>query len=271
MSLGEIRERMMKAQKACIQNVDIFETATATILTNVCKSIKLAPEFLLTVMLPAAAHCCFNASVRSWSNYLNHFIIYSIICGFPCAGKSQAMRFVRKAVEDVEDALGINPDDSKNNNSATIESLIGELQKHSSIVQLWDELNTFLYSMGIYKSEKSAYDRSYFNTFFNGENRQRRQTCKNQKGTITKPRLNISAAGHPITTISSISDENTNIFTQDGLFARFIICAPKASAPLSSDFCDIDMHCPSLSHLLFGINQLHTNGVRDSSIILYFS
>ncbi|CAF0731448.1 unnamed protein product [Didymodactylos carnosus] len=74
-------------------------------------------------------------------------------------------------------------DESRNNNSTTIESLISKLQKHSHIIQLWDELNRFLFSMEIYKSE---FDRSYFNTSFDGESWSFRRTCKNIKGVMAK-------------------------------------------------------------------------------------
>ncbi|CAF1514273.1 unnamed protein product, partial [Didymodactylos carnosus] len=60
-----------------------------------------------------------------------------------------------------------------------------------------------------------------------------------------------------MTVITSL-EENVNIpVTLDALFARFIVCAPRAKAPKSDDFKPICLDIPSLMHFLFAVYALH--------------
>ena len=62
---------------------------------------------------------------------------------------------------------------------ATIESLIHELGDNSNVIQIHDECNTLVDSLDLYKSGGnggSSYDRSLFNSIYNGDPEIKRTT-----------------------------------------------------------------------------------------------
>ena len=60
--------------------------------------------------------------------------------------------------------------------AATIESLVKELAKGEPLIQLWDEMDTWSQTMGLYKSGGgNAYDRSLFCTLYSSPKFIRRQ------------------------------------------------------------------------------------------------
>ena len=53
----------------------------------------------------------------------------------------------------------------------TVESMVEELNEDTSknLFQLWDELNTFVEQFGMYIPGADAFDRSIYNSLYNGE------------------------------------------------------------------------------------------------------
>ncbi|CAF1509047.1 unnamed protein product, partial [Didymodactylos carnosus] len=145
---------------------------------------------------------------------------------------------------------------------SSIESLIEELEEYHDIIQIWDELNTFTSTMGLYRAEKATYDRSFFNMFFNGEKEKRRQTCRKSR-VLKNPKLNIACGGQPGTAILAMTEDPSVPVTQDGLFSRFLVAAPEARAPRSSDFKKLNQNIPGLKHLLFTVHMLHVDDARN--------
>ncbi|CAF1631132.1 unnamed protein product [Didymodactylos carnosus] len=209
---------------------------------------------LTTTLLPSVAHLCQHAFIRSWFGKTQPFIIYATITALPCSAKSAAL-------VDIEKWKQIKPEDSHLNCSASIESLLAELKKHKSIIQIFDEMNTFISSMGLYKNEKAAYDRAYFCMLFNGESYVRRQTC-GASTELQNTRLNIVCCEQPLTTINSISEDISMLVTQDDLFVRCFYCLCSVVTCTVSDFKPIDINVPTLSHLFYAIDRLHADQSR---------
>ncbi|CAF1562804.1 unnamed protein product, partial [Didymodactylos carnosus] len=261
MNFEILQRRLDYCANATVDFDEIFNENLCSILNNIRHNSALEPMMLTTTLLPSVAHLCQHAFIRSWSGKTQPFIIYAIITALPCSGKSVALKYMSDALVDIEKWKQIKPEDSHLNCSASIESLLAELKKHKSIIQIFDEMNTFVSSMGLYINEKAAYDRAYFCMLFNGESYVRRQTCGGSTE-LQNTRLNIVCCGQPLTTINSISEDISTLVTQDGLFARFIVCAPLSRAPYSSDFKPIDINVPTLSHLFYAIDRLHADQSR---------
>ncbi|CAF0928430.1 unnamed protein product [Didymodactylos carnosus] len=85
----EIERRMQEAAIFVTNPNDIFDANTNEIPENICKSSGLSTNhvYLTTVLLPTIAHFCVHATITSWSDMINHFILYTIIIGNPSAGK----------------------------------------------------------------------------------------------------------------------------------------------------------------------------------------
>lgn len=73
--------------------------------------------------------------------------------------------------------------------------LMGNCENHN-LLQIWDEFNTFIEQFGLYKSGGGAFDRSIYNTIYNGEEELQYQTKKSQFA-ILQPRLSIFGCAHP--------------------------------------------------------------------------
>ena len=78
----------------------------------------------------------------------------------------------------------------------TIESLLEELNVNINLFQIWDEFSTFSDQFGMYKSGGGSFDRSIYNTVYNGEEELSHET-KKYKINISQPRLSIFGSGHP--------------------------------------------------------------------------
>ncbi|CAF1450805.1 unnamed protein product [Didymodactylos carnosus] len=85
----EIERRMQEAAIFVTNPNDIFDANTNELPENICKSSGLSTNhvYLTTVLLPTIAHFCVHATITSWSDMINHFILYTIIIGNPSAGK----------------------------------------------------------------------------------------------------------------------------------------------------------------------------------------
>ena len=78
----------------------------------------------------------------------------------------------------------------------TVESLLEELNENLNLYQIWDELSTFTDQFGMYKGGGASFDRSIYNSIYNGEEQLNHET-KKYKIKIKQPRLSIIGAGHP--------------------------------------------------------------------------
>ncbi|CAF4086219.1 unnamed protein product [Rotaria sordida] len=145
-------------------------------------------EYLVTMLSPAIGH------------FLNDTII-----GYPSVNKSSATEAILNACLAIEKHIGIKPEESRVNCSATVESLLTELKNTSPrLIQIWDEAVTLLQSFGLYKQGGAAYDRSIMCTLYNSSAFVRRQT-KSGNIAVGNPVLNIAAAARPADIFSSVS------------------------------------------------------------------
>ena len=78
----------------------------------------------------------------------------------------------------------------------TVESLLEELNENVNLFQIWDEFSTFSEQFGMYKGGASSFDRSIYNSVYNGEEELNHET-KKYKIKVHQPRLSIFGAGHP--------------------------------------------------------------------------
>ncbi|CAF1376326.1 unnamed protein product [Didymodactylos carnosus] len=149
---------------------------------------------------------------------------------------------------------------------ATIESVFAEVQRVGPhLLQLYDELNTFLGSLGLYKAAGGAtYDRSLINQLYNTLRYIGRQTVTNSNN-IENPSLNIGGPGHPDELINGIRSDMHG----DGFFSRFLISAPKPSIPYIEEIKNIESSIPSITHLLYTIYVFHADAVGDGIIYMY--
>ena len=76
--------------------------------------------------------------------------------------------------------------------------MVEEIDKseNHNLFQIWDEFNTFIEQFGLYKSGGGSFDRSIYNTIYNGETEFQYQTKKYQV-IVKQPRLSIFACVHP--------------------------------------------------------------------------
>ena len=72
---------------------------------------------------------------------------------------------------------------------------VNKCENHN-IFQIWDEFNTFIEQFGMYKNGGSGFDRSIYNSIYNGEEELIYQTKKYQYQ-ISQPRLSIFGCVHP--------------------------------------------------------------------------
>ncbi|CAF4128008.1 unnamed protein product [Rotaria sordida] len=184
------------------------------------------------------------------------------------SNKSTAIGLIERATREVEEYLQIKIEDSRINGSVTIESLLHELEKKRSIIQAFDEFNTFASSFSLYRADKAVYHRSVLNTLWNGPKSYFRQLVK---GDIKceNPWLSIVAAAHPSAIINILKEEN-NQLGADGLFARFIFSARISPEDVhkrskrDTDATNGELYVqpsayPSLSHIMYFIYLMHDN------------
>ncbi|CAF1634711.1 unnamed protein product, partial [Didymodactylos carnosus] len=148
------------------------------------------------------------------------------IVGYAGANKSKTVDLLRDTCQDIDMVLGNKLEDSRVNNSATIESLFSGMQRVGLLLlQLLDEISTFFASLGLYKATGGAsYDRSLINQLYNTLRYIRHQTLDNSTS-VQNPLLNIGGAGHPDELPNGIRSDMQG----DGFISRFLISCPTPS------------------------------------------
>ena len=104
-----------------------------------------------------------------------------------------------------------------------MEAIIELLKNLGQILSLYDESSSFIGALGRYNNGGTSYDRSIFLQLFNGTTINR--DLKGGRTRLRNPKLNICLLGHPCSFIRLIKEENESF--DDGLFQRFLMCAPK--------------------------------------------
>ncbi|CAF1387343.1 unnamed protein product [Rotaria sordida] len=225
------------------------------------------------MLLPAIGHFVNGSQIRTNTGTPTNISFFTTIIGYPGVNKSSATEAILNACLAIEKHIGIKPEESRVNCSATVESLLTELKNTSPrLIQIWDEAVTLLQSFDLYKQGGAAYNRSIMCTLYNSSALVRRQT-KSGNIAVENPVLNIAAAAHPADIFSSVSSESDD----DGLMARFLFSAPAPCIPLSNEIRSLNIDEPGLTHLLYIIycfNSTEQNDVRrttdnDSPRILY--
>ncbi|CAF2827626.1 unnamed protein product [Rotaria sp. Silwood2] len=166
-------------------------------------------EYLVTMLLPAIGHFVNGSQIRTNTGTPTNISFFTTIIGYPSVNKSSATEAILNACLTIEKHIGIKPEESRVNCSATVESLLTELKNASPrLIQIWDEAVTLLQSFGLYKQGGAAYDRSIMSTLYNSSALVRRQT-KSGNIAVKNPVLNIAAAAHPADIFSSVSSQLT--------------------------------------------------------------
>ncbi|CAF1413702.1 unnamed protein product [Adineta steineri] len=223
---------------------------------------------LITVVLSGISHWCSRTLLNIDVDWDIPLIFFGVIVGYPGSNKSTAITLIERATRDVEQYLQIKIENSHVNGSATIESLLHELEKKTSIIQAFDEFNTFQSSFSLYRADKAAYYRSILNTLWNGPKYYFRQLVK---GDIKceNPWLSIVAAAHPGAIINILKEES-NQLGNDGLFARFVFSARISPEDIhkrskreidttTGEYTIKSSNYPSLAHIMYFIHLMHHN------------
>ncbi|CAF2950321.1 unnamed protein product [Rotaria sp. Silwood2] len=265
MSNHKCRSIMYECTKVTPPN-DIFPYDIRVVLENIVNLKKVPIMHLLVVIFAGIAHWCSRTVLNIDIDWDIPLLFYGVIIGYPGSNKSTAIGLIERATREIEEYLQIKIEDSRINGSVTIESLLHELERKRSLVQAFDEFNTFASSFGLYRADKAVYHRSVLNTLWNGPKSYFRQLVK---GDIKceNPWLSIVAAAHPSAIINILKDEN-NQSGVDGLFARFIFSARFSPEDVhkrskrdvdttASEYNTQSSPCPSLSHIMYFIYLMH--------------
>lgn len=210
---------MEKAAKYPMNITEIFDENICVLIDNICASGQMPREYLITMLLPAIGHFVNGSQIRTNTGTPTNISFFTTIIGYPSVNKSGATEAILNACLIIEKHIGVRPEESRVNCSATVESLLAELKNTSPrLIQIWDEAVTLLQSFGLYKQGGAAYDRSIMCTLYNSSAVVKRQT-KSGNVVVENPVLNIAAAAHPADIFSSVSNESDD----DGLMARFFV------------------------------------------------
>lgn len=256
----KIRSIMQKAALYPMNVVEIFDENVSNLIYNICSSSQMPPEYFITMLLPAIGHFINGNQIRTNTGTPTNISFFTTIIGYPSVNKSSATEAILNAILTIEKQMGLKPEESRVNCSATVESLLTELKNTwPRLIQIWDEAVTLLQSFGLYKQGGAAYDRSIMCTLYNSSSIVKRQT-KSGSIAVENPVLNIAAAAHPGDIFSSVCNESD----EDGLMARFLFAAPEPCMPLSHEITQLDIDEPSLTHLLYIIHCFNTPEQNDA-------
>ena len=259
-SVHKTRSIMQKTALHPMNIDEIFDENICTLVDNICSSNQMPHEYFVTMLLPAIGHFINGSQMRTNTGTPTNISFFTTIIGYPSVNKSSATESILNASLVIEKYLGIKPDKSRVNCSATVESLLTELKNTSpKLIQIWDEAVTLLESFGLCKQGGVAYDRSIMCTLYNSSAVVKRQT-KSGNITVENPVLNIAAAAHPIDIFSFVSSESDD----DGLMARFLFSAPAPCIPLSREIRPLNIDEPSLLHLLYIIYCFNSSEHNDA-------
>ena len=259
-SVHKLRNIMEKAAMYPMNVGEIFDENICVLIDNVCSSSQIPREYLITMLLPAIGHFVNGGQIRTNTGTSTNISFFTAIIGYPSVNKSSATEAILNACLVIEKHIGIKPEESRINCSATVESLLTELKNTSPrLIQIWDEAVTLLQSFGLYKQGGAAYDRSIMCTLYNSPAVVKRQT-KSGNIVVENPVLNIAAAAHPADIFSSLSNESDD----DGLMARFLFSAPEPCIPLSNEIIQLNIDEPSLTHLLYIIYCFNSTEQYDA-------
>ena len=156
--------------------------------------------------------------------------------------------------------------------ASTVECLVRDLENNPNAFQLWDEFATLSESFGLYKGGgggASAYDKSIFNSIYNGDSEIKRSTIKSQT-CASQPRLGILAAGHPSRVIEMLLKEKNCKSGCDGLISRFIFSVPNAMRKSLRDLAIIPVNSFTLKHLFLMVYFINKNAARTKETKTHF-
>ncbi|CAG2188948.1 unnamed protein product [Mytilus edulis] len=235
---------------------DPFDELTNCTLKNLATANSVPVEYIFPPFITAVFHFLNKSEIISWGSWYQPSIIYSSTVGFTGTNKTAAMDAVRNGIMDVESANGVAEVQSRINQSATVESLLKQLNNDSRQIQLWDELKTWQSSLGLYKTgAASDYDTTIYLTAYNGGTL-KRQTC-NSNISIMKPVVNICGMAHPGEICKCLDEERKNSNSNDGLYSRFLMCMPQPEFRDANVTEDTFTDAPSISRLLYVVDKLH--------------
>lgn len=104
---------------------EVFDFKTGETSENSSSANSIPPEFLLPPFLAACGHFLGQSVVCPWGTWKQPAIIYSTTVGFTGTNKSAAMDVIKEAIK--ESAQGLSVQNSRINQSATVESLLKQL------------------------------------------------------------------------------------------------------------------------------------------------
>ncbi|XP_062582873.1 uncharacterized protein LOC134244630, partial [Saccostrea cucullata] len=235
---------------------DVFDQKTGDMLENISSANSIPPEFLLPPFLAACGHFLGKSVVCPWGTWKQPAIIYSTTVGFTGTNKSAAIEIIKGAIQEVESAQGIPFQNSRINQSATVESLLKQLTQENRQIMMWDELKTWQTSLGLYKSgSASDYDTTIYLTAYNGGSL-KRQTC-NSNTAIPCPVLNLTGMSHPGEICKRLDEERKTSDNNDGLYSRFLMCMPEPVFSFADEVQEVRQDLPSLAKLFYAVEKMN--------------
>lgn len=141
------------------------------------------------------------------------------------------------------------------------------------MLQIHDEFNTLCDSLGLYKAggaNGSSYDRSLFNSIYNGDTEITRTTVK-ATATAKTPRLSILCAGHTYKIMEMLQKEKKSSGASDGFISRFLFCAPQTLRITLKSVTSIPHNQYDVKHVLAAVAIINKHfRITDKSEFLTF-
>jgi hypothetical protein len=178
-------------------------------------------------------------------------VMYTMLAGNVSVGKSPIFASFKEQLFNIEKMRNVNDDQSQITNCGTVVALIERVKKQGAVYSSFDEASTFWGSLGKYSEGGDQYDRSIFLELFAGGMFIR--DLKTERTMIREPRLNLTIAEH----IDSLTEKmRWEVKNCDGLFQRFLFCAPNPLFGVrSQDIRNVEDPKVSVIEILYAISE----------------
>jgi hypothetical protein len=123
-SAHKVRVIMQAAAEYPMNLTEIFDENIISLMDNICASNQMAPEYLVTMLLPAIGHFVNGSQMQTNTGTPTNISFFTTIIGYPSVNKSSATEAILNACLIIEKQIGIKAEESRVNCSATVESLL---------------------------------------------------------------------------------------------------------------------------------------------------
>ena len=98
-----------------IMSINGFDRKTALTINNLADGSSIPSEYLIPAVISGAAHSMGGAVVNPFGNWMQPSTLFIACIGFSGTNKSTSLEIVKKALEDVEAAMGVTLEQSRLN------------------------------------------------------------------------------------------------------------------------------------------------------------